>query len=112
MPQGPLAPIILAAERQRGGDVWVQLRLSDGRAGWVYLPAGELTDELLAEVEPALLGRLVPPAAVSRDAPGVPARELVDVVPVDARESGRAFADPVQAHLPRDAPAAGAEGQQ
>lgn len=62
----PLPPLILRADRQRGGDLWVQLRLSDGRAGWVYLPAGEISAELLAELDPALLDRLATPASVSR----------------------------------------------
>lgn len=55
---------ILKRERLRGGEQLALVRLSDGRAGWVLLPDGELTDELLREVERAMLSRFVPPPAL------------------------------------------------
>jgi 6-phosphogluconate dehydrogenase (decarboxylating) len=60
MPESKLQPLILQSERQRGGELHLQLRLSDGRTCWVILPAGELADELLAELDPHLVTRLTP----------------------------------------------------
>lgn len=74
MSQSRLPTLILRADRQRGGDLWVQLRLSDGRAGWVYLPAGELASSELDDVDAVLLHRLATPASVRVQAPGVPER--------------------------------------
>lgn len=65
MSPGPLTPIILQAERQRGGELHVQLRLSDGRTGWAILPAGELGEQLLGELDPELLARFAPPPPIS-----------------------------------------------
>ena len=74
MSQSRLPTLILRADRQRGGDLWVQLRLSDGRSGWVYLPAGEIAPDELDGLDAALLQRLVPPASVRIEAPGIPER--------------------------------------
>lgn len=74
MPPIELAPLILAAERQRGGELHCQLRLTDGSTAWMMLPAGELTDELAAELAPELLARLVPHARVAGQPAGVPPR--------------------------------------
>lgn len=55
-----LTPIILAAERQPGGQLHARVRLSSGHVAEVILPAGELTDALLAELDAALLAGLGP----------------------------------------------------
>jgi hypothetical protein len=62
---GPLDPLTLDTQRGEGGQLLVRIRLSTGLAGWCYLPAGEMTDELLAELAPRLERATQPPGAVS-----------------------------------------------
>jgi hypothetical protein len=64
MPPPSLPPIILRADRGAGGELLVRLRLSDGRVGECYLPAGELTEQLLAELDPLLVAQLTPRRAL------------------------------------------------
>lgn len=72
MPQSSVPPKLLSSERQRGGQLHLRLRLSDGRTATVIMPAGELTDADLIDLDPILLGRLVPHAGVAGQPPGVP----------------------------------------
>jgi hypothetical protein len=66
MPPQRVAPIILGSERDEGGALWLWLRLSDGRTGWVRW-TGPLPDERhISEADKALLGRLVPTPPVGR----------------------------------------------
>lgn len=75
MPPSSVPPKLLSSERQRGGQLHVQLRLSDGRTALAILPAGELTEQLLAELDPVLLLGLVPHAGVGDQPAGVPPRQ-------------------------------------
>lgn len=75
MPPSSVSPLILSSERQRGGELHLRLRLSDGRTATAIMPAGELTDQLLAELDPVLLARLVPHAGVRGEPAGVPPRQ-------------------------------------
>lgn len=83
MPPSSVSPLILSSERQRGGQLHAHVRLSDGRTAIVILPAGELTDQLLGELDPVLLARLVPHARVSRQPAGVPPGQQVGVAAAD-----------------------------
>lgn len=85
MQPSSVSPLILSSERQRGGELHARLRLSDGRTAQVILPAGELTDQLLAQLDPVLLARLVPRAGVGGEPAGVPARQQVGVAAADPR---------------------------
>lgn len=85
MPQSSVSPLILSSERQRGGQLHVQVRLSDGRTWRGILPAGELDQQLLDQLDPQLLARAVPHARVSGEPAGVPARQQVGVAAADPR---------------------------
>lgn len=54
-------PLILASDRQRGGERHVQLRLRDGRVAWLILPDGDLDEQLLDVYEAAIRRRLGAP---------------------------------------------------
>lgn len=83
MPASSVSPLILGSERQRGGELHLRLRLSDGRTAIVVLPAGELTEQLLAELDPVLLARLVPHARVAGQPAGVPPGQQVRIATAD-----------------------------
>jgi hypothetical protein len=55
---GTVNPIILSLERDEGGVLWAQLRLSDGRTGWIRAGDVKLDEEGLVELDRVLLARL------------------------------------------------------
>lgn len=85
MSQSSVQPRLLSSDRQRGGELHVQVRLADGSTAWAIMPAGDLGEALLAELAPALLVRLVPDARVAGQPAGIPARQPVGIAAADPR---------------------------